>query len=73
MQVQIWIGKDYLEQLYKNINTIIPDEDVFDSAVEYTDIALIEGQVQVSIKYDKYIELKDNGLLVQWSGANLEL
>lgn len=71
MQVQIWIGKDYLEQLYKNINHTLAVEDIFENAVEYTDIAVMEGQIQVSISYDKYIELTDQGLLVQWSGYNI--
>lgn len=71
MQVQIWIGSEYLEQLYKNLNHILAVEDVFENAVEYTDIAVMEGQIQVSISYDKYIELTDQGLLVQWSGYNI--
>lgn len=71
MQVQIWIGSEYLEQLYKNLNHTLAVEDVFENAVEYTDIAVMEGQIQVSISYDKYIELTDQGLLVQWSGYNI--
>lgn len=71
MQVQIWIGSEYLEQLYKNLNHTLAIEDVFENAVEYTDIAVMEGQIQVSISYDKYIKLTDQGLLVQWSGYNV--
>lgn len=72
MHVQIWIGESYLDQLYKNINCSGASEDAFDNAVEYTDIAVMEGQIQVSLKYDKYIELTDNGLLVKWAGLNTE-
>lgn len=71
MQIQIWIGSEYLEQLYKNLNHTLAVEDVFENAVEYTDIAVMEGQIQVSISYDKYIKLTDQGLLVQWSGYNV--
>lgn len=71
MQIQIWIGSEYLEQLYKNLNHTLVVEDVFENAVEYTDIAVMEGQIQVSISYDKYIKLTDQGLLVQWSGYNV--
>ena len=73
MHVQIWIGKEYLDQLYKNLNHTLAIEDVFDNAVEYTDIAVMEGQIQVSIKYDKYIELADKGLLLPWSRFNQEV
>lgn len=72
MHIQIWIGKDYLEQLNKNINSPLI-EDVFESAVEYTSVAVVADQIQVSIKYDKYIELTDKGLLVEWAGINPEL
>tara|TARA_Y100001958_G_scaffold159415_1_gene160814 strand:+ start:2444 stop:2662 length:219 start_codon:yes stop_codon:yes gene_type:complete len=72
--VQIWIGKDYLEQLNKNIHSsTITDDDVFDAAVEYTDVAVMQGQIAVSIKYDTYIELTDRGLLVEWSGINTDI
>ena len=56
MHILIWIGKDYLEQLNKNINSPLI-EDVFENAVEYTSVAVVADQIQVSIKYDKYIEL----------------
>lgn len=72
MHIQIWIGKDYLEQLNKNINSPLI-EDIFDNAVEYTSVAVVTDQIQVSIKYDKYIELTDKGLLVEWAGINPEL
>lgn len=72
MHIQIWIGEDYLDQLYKNINSSLTSEDVFDNAVEYTDIPVIGGQIQVSLKYDTYIKLTDNGLLVKWTGLNIE-
>ncbi len=68
----IWIGKDYLEQLNKNINSPLI-EDVFENAVEYTSVAVVADQIQVSIKYDKYIELTDKGLLIEWAGINPEL
>jgi len=55
MHILIWIGKDYLEQLNKNINSPLI-EDVFENAVEYTSVAVVADQIQVSIKYDKYIE-----------------
>lgn len=73
MHIQIWIGEQYLEQLHKNINSPLAIDDVFDNAVEYTSMAVIEDQLQVSIKYDKYIELTDKGLLVKWSGLNQEI
>ena len=73
MHVQLWIGKDYLEQLNKNIhNSIISEDDIFDNIVEYTMMPVLEGQIQVSIKYDTYIELTDKGLLEPWSGLNIE-
>jgi hypothetical protein len=72
MHIQIWIGRDYLEQLNKNINSPLI-EDVFENAVEYTSVAVVADQIQVSIKYDKYIELTDKGLLVEWAGINPEL
>ena len=68
----MWIGKDYLEQLNKNINSPLI-EDVFENAVEYTSVAVVADQIQVSIKYDKYIELTDKGLLIEWAGINPEL
>lgn len=71
MDVQIWVGVEYLDQLDKNINSTITSlQSVFDNAVEYTQIAVLENQIQVCIKYNKYIELVDNGLLVEWSGFN---
>ncbi len=70
MHIHIWIGHSYLEQLNKNINCTIPPDEVFDSAVEFTEIAVMQGQTQVSIKFDDYIKMTDCGLLVQWSGAN---
>jgi len=69
MHINIWIGKDWLNQLYKITKSEISDEDVFDNAVEYTDIAMMPGQVQVSVKFDTYINLVDRGLLVDWAGA----
>ena len=39
MEVKIWVGKDYLDQLYKNIkSSAIAESDTFNNAVEYTDI-----------------------------------
>jgi len=72
MHIQIWIGKDYLEQLNKNINSPLVSDDIWDNTVEYTDVVVMEGQIQVSIKYDKYVELTDKGLLIEWSGINQE-
>ena len=72
MQVQIWIGKAFLEQLNKNLNSPLATGDDWDNIVEYTYLAVMEGQLQVSIKYDKYIELTEKGLLVEWSGINQE-
>ena len=67
MHINIWIGKEYLEVLNKNINSpMISEQDVWEHTVEYTDVVVMEGQVQVSIKYDKYIELTDKGLLLLW-------
>ena len=51
---------------------MISEQDVWEHTVEYTDVVVMEGQVQVSIKYDKYIELTDKGLLIEWSGINQE-
>jgi hypothetical protein len=74
MHVQIWIGKDYLEQMNKNISApLVQSENIFDNVVEYTEVAVMPGQIQVSIKYDKYIELTDKGLLLEWAGINPEL
>lgn len=74
MYIHVWIGKEFLEQLNKNISSpLIASDDLFENAVEYTDVALMPGQTQVSIKYDKYIELTDKGLLVEWAGINPEL
>ena len=73
MHINIWIGKEYLEVLNKNINSpMISEQDVWEHTVEYTDVVVMEGQIQVSIKYDKYIELTDKGLLIEWSGINQE-
>tara|TARA_B100002019_G_C21204832_1_gene566072 strand:- start:469 stop:693 length:225 start_codon:yes stop_codon:yes gene_type:complete len=69
MRVNIWVGKGWLDQVFKITKETIADEDVFDNAVEYTDIAMVPGQIQVSIDYDKYINLVDRGLLVDWAGA----
>jgi hypothetical protein len=68
MQVNIWVLKDWLNQVYKITKQEIAEGDVFDNAVEYTDIPAIEGQIQVSIEFNKYTELIDRGLLVEWSG-----
>lgn len=74
MYIQIWIGKDYLEQMNKNISApLVQADNIFDNAVEYTEVAVMPGQIQISIKYDKYIELTDKGLLVEWAGINPEL
>jgi hypothetical protein len=72
MQVHIWVGKQFLEQLNKNINSPLATGDDWDNVVEYTDMVAMEGQLEVSIKYDKYIELTDKGLLIEWSGINQE-
>jgi len=69
MHVILWIGKDWLDQFYKITKQKISESEVFDNAVEYTDIAIIPGQIQVSIEYNKYIDLIDRGLLVEWAGA----
>jgi|TARA_E500000081_G_C6000668_1_gene291040 hypothetical protein len=69
MHVNIWVGKDWLDQVFKITRQEIADDDVFDNAVEYTDIAMIPGQIQVSIGFDKYTNLVDRGLLVDWAGA----
>lgn len=68
MNITIWVGKEYLEQLLKNMTTNIPEDEAFDSIVEYTDVALMPQQIATTISYDKYIELKDRELLVEWSG-----
>lgn len=69
MNVLIWVGVEYLDQFYKITNCQIPDEKVFDNAVEYTERPVMEGQLQVSIEYNKYINLTDRGLLLPWAGA----
>ena len=69
MQVNIWVLKDWLNQVYKITNQEIADEDIFENAVEYTDIPMIGGQIQVSIEFNKYTNLIDRGLLVVWSEA----
>ena len=74
MYVQFWIGKEYLEQMNKNISApLVQSDNIFDNAVEYTEVAVMPAQIQISIKYDKYIELTDRGLLVEWAGINPEL
>lgn len=74
MHIQLWVGTEYLEQLNKNINSsLVQSENTFDNAVEFTEMMVMPDQIQVSIKYDKYIELTDNGLLVKWAGINPEL
>ena len=57
MQVNIWVLKDWLHQVYKITNQEIADEDV------------MERQIQVGIEFNKYTELVDRGILVEWSGA----
>ena len=69
MQVNIWVLKDWLNQVYKITESSIADEDIFENAVEYTDLPLMEGQIQVSIEFNKYTNLIDRGLLVVWSEA----
>ena len=46
MHVNIWVGKDWLDQIYKITHQEIGNDDVFDNAVEYTDIALVPGQIR---------------------------
>jgi|TARA_B110000967_G_C18699760_1_gene467217 hypothetical protein len=70
MTVTFWIGKEYLEQLNKNIDNPLAAEDLWEHTVEYTDVVVMEGQIQVTISYDKYIQLTDNELLVPWSGLD---
>ena len=69
MQVNIWVLKAWLHQVYKITNQEIADEDVFENAVEYTDLPVMERQIQVGIEFNKYTELVDRGILVEWSGA----
>ena len=69
MRVNIWVGKSWLDQIYKITKQEISDEDIFDNAVEYTDIAMMPGQIQVSIEFYTYINLVERGLLVDWAGA----
>jgi hypothetical protein len=64
-----WVLKDWLNQVYKITESSIADEDIFENAVEYTDLPLMEGQIQVSIEFNKYTELVDRGILVDWAGA----
>lgn len=69
MQVNIWVLKDWLHQVYKITNQEITDDDIFENAVEYTDLPVMERQIQVGIEFNKYTELVDRGILVEWSGA----
>ena len=71
MDIQIWVGKEYLEQLYKIIRHEIAQEDVWSNAVEYTDTPVMPGQIQVSIEYNKYINLTDRCLLIIWAGVEI--
>lgn len=74
MHINIWIGKEFLEQFNKNmLSPLSQSDNIFENAVEYTDVVVMEGQIQVSIKYDKYIELTDKGLLIEWAGINSKL
>ena len=69
MQVNIWVLKDWLHQVYKITNQEITDDDIFENAVEYTDLPVMERQIQVGIEFNKYTELVVRGILVEWSGA----
>ena len=72
MDVQIWIVEEQLTQLKKITTENIFTEDVFDELVEFTPMMIMEGQICVQIDSDKYIELTDKGLLIEWSGINQE-
>jgi hypothetical protein len=71
MDIQIWVGKEYLEQLYKIIQCETTHDDPWSNAVEYTDTPVMPGQIQVSIEYNKYINLTERGLLIVWAGVEI--
>ncbi len=72
-KLERWLDRkketDMVKAFYGTDPYVDAEEDIFDNAVEYTDIPAIEGQIQVSIEFNKYTELIDRGLLVEWSGV----
>jgi|TARA_B110000977_G_C10935735_1_gene438902 hypothetical protein len=68
MTIELWIDQLQLEQMAFNIDNLESAlEEPFENLVEYTTLPTLEGQVCVSIKYDTYITLTDNGLLEEWA------
>lgn len=68
MTIELWIDQLQLEQMAFNIDNLESAlEEPFENLVEYTTLPTLEGQVCVSINYDTYITLTDNGLLEEWA------
>ena len=67
MTIELWIDQLQLDQMVNNMqNTTEAMEEPFENLVEYTTLPTLEGQICISIDYDTYITLTDNGLLEEW-------
>lgn len=68
MIIELWIDQLQLDQMVNNMqNTAEAMEEPFENLVEYTTLPTLEGQICISIDYDTYITLTDNGLLEEWA------
>jgi|TARA_B100000768_G_scaffold178849_1_gene195370 hypothetical protein len=68
MTIELWIDQLQLEQMMSNIeDAASAAEEPFENLVEYTTLPALEGQICISINYDTYITLTDNGLLEEWA------
>lgn len=68
MIIELWIDQLQLDQMVNNMqNTTEAMEEPFENLVEYTTLPTLEGQICISIDYDTYITLTDNGLLEEWA------
>tara|TARA_Y100000389_G_C17451456_1_gene515104 strand:- start:2312 stop:2533 length:222 start_codon:yes stop_codon:yes gene_type:complete len=68
MIIELWIDQLQLDQMVNNMqNTTEAMEQPFENLVEYTTLPTLEGQICISIDYDTYITLTDNGLLEEWT------
>jgi hypothetical protein len=68
MTIELWIDQLQLDQMVNNMQNITEAmEEPFENLVEYTTLPTLEGQICISIDYDTYITLTDNGLLEEWA------
>jgi hypothetical protein len=68
MTIELWIDQLQLDQMVNNMqNTTEAMEEPFENLVEYTTLPTLDGQICISIDYDTYITLTDNGLLEEWA------